>query len=945
MQTFEIACAKLVAEQNRGHAVAAPLLDRERLLAAAGRLSAVSLLSGTAGFALYESAGDSDFLELSQSISDDLEACRQAVTTRLFTAVGDARFAFVHRHIAEFLGARYLAGIVEAGLPLRRVLALITGPDGTVVTTLRGLSAWLAAHCPRSRRELVERDPVGVGLYGDLSRFRFEEKRALLQSVTKIAPQALSVRDAAAFAPLVDPQLESTFRDILTDPDRSDRHGQLVYFLLQTMRDGVPLARLAPVCLDIVRDETREPSTGAAALDVFVHCYDGADKPAVLRTLLADVVAGRVSDPLRDLLGKILTCLYPANLPAKKAWDYLLERDDLSRHYLGSYYRFWRFELLCKSSVEQVCELLDQCMGRVEPLRTALESHSADTLLPELVVRGLRACGDESDAARLYDWLRMGLPQEGVARNSAATRSVLDWLGDRPEIHKAVILEGLRRGPDSDAFHLHAMRVRKRLYRAELPENFERWCLEQAQTLYDEHPRSSKFLVRQALMIGGLDAATVRQRLAGNRRLADLADRILAPPTVSPEMERWRLEDERHEAEQRRREDDSFASLRAQESALRGGHAPPRLLHELARAYFGSFDSVSVEEGSARLAKLVRYDGQLKDAVFAALEAVDEREDVPDCNEILRLHRQGRVHYFGMPFLASLALAEGGSPLDVSEWTTHRRRKALAFYLTIPHATYEPLWYRHLVEQHPEDVAEVQIGLAAPALRKGQQALHYLWHLAHDERYAEVARIASLPLLRAFPTRCGLQQLLVLDQVLGAAIENADRAELTAIMARKISGKSMNALQRAHWLAAGCVVAPETYRRRMADFAVQGRREERVRHLLALFCADHPVRNLYDDLDVQTVEMLTRLGGAHFGPEARTRGGVVDSSMRASELVWNLVQWLARNPSAHARDALQSLLTDRDLSRWRNAIETAINRQRTGVARCWLPHANPRSGS
>ena len=213
-------------------------------------------------------------------------------------------------------------------------------------------------------------------------------------------------------------------------------------------------------------------------------------------------------------------------------------------------------------------------------------------------------------------------------------------------------------------------------------------------------------------------------------------------------------------------------------------------------------------------------------------------------------------------------------------------------------------------------------------LGKGQQAHYHLWHLAHDERYAEVARLASLRLLRAFPARCKLEQLVVLDQLLRAAIANADREELNAVTARKIFGKSVNTLQRAHWLAAGCVIAPETYRKHTADFAVQGRREERIRHLLALFCADHPVKILYDDLDLPTVELLIRLGGTHFGPEAWTQGGVVDLPMRASELVWNLVRRLARNPSAHARDALQSLLTERGLSRWRNAVEAAINEQR-----------------
>ena len=177
------------------------------------------------------------------------------------------------------------------------------------------------------------------------------------------------MRAAAAFAPLADPQLEPTLRSVFTDPDRSERHQQLVFFLLQTMRDGVPLARLAQVCLDIVRDAAWEPHVGAATLDAFVHCHDGADKPAVLRGLLAELVAGGVSDPSRDTLGGILTCLYPEFLPPSEIWQFLFERHERSVFYLGSYYAFWQFDLLRKSSDEQVCELLDRCRGRVESAR------------------------------------------------------------------------------------------------------------------------------------------------------------------------------------------------------------------------------------------------------------------------------------------------------------------------------------------------------------------------------------------------------------------------------------------------------------------------------------------------------------------------------------------------------------------------------------------------
>ena len=928
LETFARACWRLAAEQNPEHALAAPLLPPERLLAAAGRLGATLLLTGTSGFALNSSGANADYLDPSHCIPDDPEAGRQAVQTRLFTADGDRRFSFVHRHIAEFLGARYLAGIVEAGLPVRRVLALIAGADGAVVTPLRGLSAWLAAHCPRSRGELIERDPIGVGLYGDLGAFTFAERHALLQSLAIATPDQLSPHQAAAFAPLAAPELESMFGETLTDADPSERHQQLVYFLLQVLKEGAPLVGLAPVCLDIVRDDRRPPHVNAAALDVFCRCQSSADLAEMPRRLLADIVAGRVSDPYRDLLGRILTFLYPRDLPPTKIWDYAFERDEHDSLYLGSYFGFWEYELLRKSSDEQVCKLLDECRERIGPVRSALESHSADRVLANLVAHGLSVCGDELHAARLYDWLGIGLPEEGLAANGEGTENIRAWLSERPDVQKAVVLEGLRRSPDTDAFHVNASRVGERLYRAELPGDFESWCLQQALSLYKESPRSSEFLLRQALVMGGLDPATVRIRLSGNRHLTELANLILAPSAESPEIVKLRRQSERHDAEQQRREDDWLDSLRTQESALRENRAAPSLLHQLAQKFFGSFLDFSPEKGNERIAELVRHEPELMDAVSVGLQAVIDRENVPDFGEILRLHRQRRMHYLGLPFLAGLAIAESTSALNVSDWTPEKRRKALAFYLTFPHGDYEPRWYRHLVERHPDAVADAQIALAAPALRKGPKAQYHLWHLAHDESYDKVARRVSLPLLQAFPTRCRSELLVVLDQLLWAAVAYGDRSALEETIARKLAGRSMNPLQRAHWLAAGCVIAPETYRKSTVNFVTQGRGEERVRHILALFCSEHGVKFSLGDLDISTVKLLVRLGGTSFGPQAWSQAGIVDMPMRASELVWKLIQRLAQDPSSGAGAALRALVTDRSLSRWRPAIEAAINEQR-----------------
>ena len=186
-QTFEEACRQLAAEHNQEHRDAGPPPEVEAALDAAGRLCAMLLITGGAGFTADPDHPDGDYLDPDECASDpcaphnryNRNALLQALSTQLFTAGTERRFIPVHRHLAEFLGARHLERLIAAGLPARRVLALICGEDGGVVTQFRGLAAWLAALCKDARRDLIDRDPIGVVLYGDVHDFTTDEKRTL----------------------------------------------------------------------------------------------------------------------------------------------------------------------------------------------------------------------------------------------------------------------------------------------------------------------------------------------------------------------------------------------------------------------------------------------------------------------------------------------------------------------------------------------------------------------------------------------------------------------------------------------------------------------------------------------------------------------------------------------------------------------------------------------
>ena len=190
-QTFEEACRQLAAEHNEEHRSAGEPPEVEAALDAAGCLCAMLLITGSAGFTTDQAHPDRDYPDIDQCAYDPRDprgphdrynrnALLQALSTKLFAAATERRFIPIHRHLAEFLGARHLERLIAESLPARRVLALISGEDGGVVTQLRGLAAWLAALCKEARRDLIERDPIGVVLYGDVHDFTTDEKHTLL---------------------------------------------------------------------------------------------------------------------------------------------------------------------------------------------------------------------------------------------------------------------------------------------------------------------------------------------------------------------------------------------------------------------------------------------------------------------------------------------------------------------------------------------------------------------------------------------------------------------------------------------------------------------------------------------------------------------------------------------------------------------------------------------
>jgi hypothetical protein len=183
-ETYEMACRKLGAEINVEHQAAQKnsAANIDDIFAAAGYLCALNLISDISAFSPMTIEGQP---ALGLNAIDDRERLplHAVLHTGLFRSLGDGSYTPAHRSIAEFLAAKFIAGKIEKSLPVGRVLALISGADGVVVTELRALAAWLAVFSPEFRSRQIEEYPLGILLYGDAKNFSTMEKTSILSTI------------------------------------------------------------------------------------------------------------------------------------------------------------------------------------------------------------------------------------------------------------------------------------------------------------------------------------------------------------------------------------------------------------------------------------------------------------------------------------------------------------------------------------------------------------------------------------------------------------------------------------------------------------------------------------------------------------------------------------------------------------------------------------------
>lgn len=304
------ACKALLKEPNRVHSEAVDdwVTDRD-LGRASNYLAAVLLLSNIVGISSTRADANKSFPCI-QAFDGNLFAMRAATGRHVFRPIEQNRIEPKHRKIAEYMAARYLAGGVREGLPLRRVMALMTGFDGGTPPDLRGVYAWLVTLLSGMADQVLSHDPYGAIIYGDAYSWTSVTKKRALSALQKLANKDPwfrgQDRSLHALGGLSDPALAENFKQLLLE-DKCE--SSLLGTILDAIAGGSEMPEMKDALLEFIRDPDKPEHLKDDAIDAFATACPG--RVADFVSLLDEISAGDITDNEQYLRGALLRLVGP----------------------------------------------------------------------------------------------------------------------------------------------------------------------------------------------------------------------------------------------------------------------------------------------------------------------------------------------------------------------------------------------------------------------------------------------------------------------------------------------------------------------------------------------------------------------------------------------------------------------------------------------------------
>ncbi|SED78795.1 hypothetical protein SAMN02787142_3839 [Burkholderia sp. WP9] len=814
--TYAAACNLLVREHNRVHLMTRPVrnsMSAENLLAAAGKLSAVMLLSNSSAMQIGAPDTPVDGVfhidDLPSGMNIDKATAIAALDTKLFSVDGDLRVP-VHRTVGEYLAGHAIGELVTRhGLPLQRILAVMSVAGTQTVDVLRGVYAWLTLFCVKDREFLASRDPLGLVLYGDVKPFSVGQKTKLLMALQRVATENPWFRnenwEAHPFGALGTADMEPTFAHFLKDESREPGHEALVVCILDAIRYGETFPGLAGTFEEIARDSTRAQRVRLGAVAAWLR--DGAFEQDAARRLLHDVSTGAVRDSNDEVLGELLDCLYPAHLLVREALACC--RPAKQQNLIGQFRMFWAVEFNRRlpdedliPAIEALHELLS-APAVCDDIDTGSRAYDMTReVAARVLVRAVEAEGETIPASQLWKWLSIGLDKYGSAGlESSAIKFLSDWLSNRPEMQRRLVLERLAQMP-GDAKPVRFDSLESCLYDAKRPADWYSWLLVQASA------SANDVFVENCVDRASFAAVNLHEKfeitlehlevwVAANRKRWPHAEQWMQRNTAW-QLDSWqRRESERKQQVEGRRLEERTERQSNFGERLRGlltGNSDSWLVREIALAYNEMFSNIQGETPLQRVADLLVVDIGVAEQAIGALKRLVVANDLPSLSSIISVGRKaGHSYNSSYPALLAARLCHSDGA-DVKSWKPSVVDALVGFYMMDAGAPL-PDWLRALAEHNPGRVSDLMFSCWEGPLNDGRAPNIDTLRFLRDEEAPKILVTKLLPrVLNSMPGDPDERLLHFFNAtLLPAAEQHLPRAATSAALAALLTKSELGA--------------------------------------------------------------------------------------------------------------------------------------------------------
>ena len=936
-ELFERACHVMLQEDNPRHHEASHVKRRtEDLLLAAGAICAAQILCDFASVytGSYRTTPDGfmNIVDLADLPFGDLRD--DAIRTRLFQAEGENRFVHVHRAVAEYLGARWLARCFEDDVSERRVFSLFRHGEG-VPTSLRGLHAWMAHFSDALAKRCIDADPYAVLRYGDAATLGVQRARDLLAALTELSERdpyfRAEDRDRHPASGLMRLELRDNVRAII---EVSCGSAHLRLLLLEVIAGTALAEDLADALEAILFDHNRlyaERSLSRNAIQSVGACSDwehvigqlvateNPDSAQLACDILVDIGAGAVSTETA-----IETVLAHLCVTANRVGDF------------GSHgIRQVPDRLFDDLNPARLAELLDGLSERARPLIRgagySAQSYVAD-LVRRLAVRVLEPRGIV-EPARLWSWIDWLDGHRGYRRETKRRLSEIfrENLTVRVALIEHVLLTPCAKNTWLAGFRLSNTKLDL------FPTADDLACvLRKLRARVGSGPIDAEMwrgLLNLARKADGLPAV-VRDEA---ERAADDDTELLAvlaemSEVVQSDREIKEAKRKARSAKKRRAVLKSHcASYRKKINDIAAGD--PGVLYWPAAVYLGQVAGfgkhVYVDSEAAPRHRLRDYLGKkLSRKVVVGFIAVLSRPDLPTAAEIAETHCESKRLVAEAPMICGIAeLLNQGQAIDGID-----RNVLAATYMARQQA---PLSHgsretdicpalEAVLFQCEADWEEHFRAFIEPQLARGHQHVFGLHRLADDPRFANVAGRLAAEWLRCFPALPADIQ----EQHFACVLKNAPHEMAQALAAESRTIVHPDDETRLLWLAANYAVDFESSRAALVETAAGDK--DFLWFIRKRFPSEG--EGVFERFLTAQLVFIVEAFGSHW-PRAERPPNIVTSGDRnpwdATKFIENAIYAIAGRPSPEATEALQDLIAGHAPT-YAGTMKHALAQQRRG---------------